>query len=96
MESIRVLARILPVVSFDLVSYASGVTSIRFWTFFWATGLGQLPATILYSYLGETATGTVQILFMLFTVVIALAVLGVIFKPIINRKLKAKKEANPS
>lgn len=56
------LARILPIVSFDLVSYAAGVTSIRFWTFFWATGLGQLPATILYSYLGETATGTVQIL----------------------------------
>ena len=90
------LARILPIVSFDLVSYAAGVTSIRFWTFFWATGLGQLPATILYSYLGENATGTVQILFMLFTVVIALAVLGVIFKPMIDRRLKAKKEAKIS
>lgn len=90
------LARILPIVSFDLVSYAAGVTSIRFWTFFWATGLGQLPATILYSYLGETATGTVQMLFILFTVVIALAVLGMLFKPMINRRLKAKKEAKIS
>ncbi|MBM4762971.1 TVP38/TMEM64 family protein [Bacillus sp. B15-48] len=88
------LARILPIVSFDLVSYAAGVTSIRFWQFFWATGLGQLPATILYSYLGQNATGTVQILFILFTVVTALAVLGVIFKPKIEAKLRAKKGAN--
>ncbi|WP_071396539.1 TVP38/TMEM64 family protein [Bacillus tuaregi] len=87
------LARILPIVSFDMVSYAAGVTSIRFWSFFWATGLGQLPATILYSYLGETATGTVQILFTLFTVVIALAVLGIIFKPKLDAFLKGKKGA---
>ncbi len=87
------LARILPIVSFDLVSYAGGVTSVRFWSFFWATGLGQLPATILYSYLGENASGTVQILFTLFTVVIALAVLGVIFKPKLNSILKGKKGA---
>ena len=51
------------------------------------------PATILYSYLGETATGTVQILFMLFTIVIALAVLGMIFKQKLDKKIKAKKEA---
>ena len=85
------LARILPIVSFDLVSYAAGVTSISFWQFFWATGLGQLPATILYSYLGQNATGSVQILFTMFTIVIALVVLGMIFRPKINAKLKSKK-----
>lgn len=87
------LARILPIVSFDLVSYAAGTTSITFWRFFWATGLGQLPATILYSYLGKNATGTVQILFYLFIIVIALAVLSMIFKPIVDKKIQAKKEA---
>jgi uncharacterized membrane protein YdjX (TVP38/TMEM64 family) len=75
------IARLLPIVSFDLVSYAAGVTSISFWEFFWATGLGQLPATILYSYLGQNATSTVKILFFLFTIVIALAVIGVILSP---------------
>ncbi len=75
------IARLVPIVSFDLVSYATGVTSISFWQFFWATGLGQLPATILYSYLGENATSTVQILFFLFTIVIALAVIGMILRP---------------
>lgn len=75
------MARLVPVVSFDLVSYAAGVTPITFWNFFWATGLGQLPATLLYSYLGETATGVVQILFLLFTVVIALGIIGLLLKP---------------
>ncbi|MGU0043239.1 TVP38/TMEM64 family protein [Escherichia coli] len=31
-------------------SYAAGLTSIRFRSFFIATGLGQLPATIGYSW----------------------------------------------
>ncbi|GAB7387839.1 hypothetical protein BSNK01_16760 [Bacillaceae bacterium] len=88
------LARLIPVVSFDFVSYAAGVTSIPFWHFFWATGLGQLPATLLYSYLGQTATGTVQILFLLFTIVIALAVIGVLLRPKLRRFGERRHEVN--
>ena len=51
------IARLLPFVSFDIVSYAAGLTSMKFWTFFWATGLGQLPATLVYSYVGGMLTG---------------------------------------
>ena len=39
------------------------------------------------------ATGRVQILFMLFTIIIPLAVLGMIFKHKLDKKNKAKKEA---
>ena len=39
------------------------------------------------------ATGRVQILFMLFMIVIPLAVLGMIFKQKLDKKNKAKKEA---
>ncbi|MBQ3455447.1 MAG: TVP38/TMEM64 family protein, partial [Synergistaceae bacterium] len=46
------IARLLPFISFDLVSYAAGLTSMDFWPFFIATGVGQLPATIVYSYVG--------------------------------------------
>jgi uncharacterized membrane protein YdjX (TVP38/TMEM64 family) len=84
------IARLLPIVSFDLVSYAAGVTTISFWQFFWATGLGQLPATILYSYLGQNATSTVKILFFMFTIVIALAVIGMILRPKWKAKGKSK------
>ena len=34
----------------DPVSYAAGLTSLRFWPFMLATGVGQLPATIVYSW----------------------------------------------
>ncbi|WP_186576957.1 TVP38/TMEM64 family protein [Aquibacillus kalidii] len=75
------IARLVPVVSFDLVSYAAGTTTVTFWNFFWATGLGQLPATLLYSYLGGTASGLVQILFLLFTITIALIIIGILVRP---------------
>lgn len=54
------IARLLPFVSFDIVSYAAGLTSMNFWPFFIATGLGQLPATIVYSYIGGMLTGTTK------------------------------------
>ncbi|WHY87827.1 TVP38/TMEM64 family protein [Neobacillus novalis] len=88
------IARLVPIVSFDLVSYAAGVTSISFWQFFWATGIGQLPATILYSYLGQNATSTVKILFFIFTIVIALAVIGMILRPKLQARGKGKQGAN--
>jgi len=38
------LARFLPVISFNLVNYAAGLTKISGWTFGWTTGLGILPS----------------------------------------------------
>jgi uncharacterized membrane protein YdjX (TVP38/TMEM64 family) len=54
------IARLLPFMSFDIVSYAAGLTSMNLWSFFWATGVGQLPATIVYSYVGGMLTGGVK------------------------------------
>lgn len=44
------VARLLPFVPFDPISYAAGLTAMTFRDFFIATGLGQIPATIVYSY----------------------------------------------
>jgi uncharacterized membrane protein YdjX (TVP38/TMEM64 family) len=71
------LARLIPVISFDVISYASGLTAMGFWEFFIATGLGQLPATLVYSYLGQSLTGTIRIIFWAFVIVIAFLVVGV-------------------
>lgn len=54
------IARLLPFVSFDIVSYAAGLTGIGFWPFMWATGLGQLPATLIYSYVGDMLVGSAR------------------------------------
>ncbi|MBI4216631.1 MAG: TVP38/TMEM64 family protein [Chloroflexi bacterium] len=55
------LARLIPIMSFDLVSYAAGPTAIGSWEFFIATGLGQLPATVIYSILGERLSDTANL-----------------------------------
>ena len=46
-------ARLLPFVPFDPVSYAAGLTGMSLFDFALATGIGQLPATIVYSYAAE-------------------------------------------
>ena len=74
------IARLVPIISFDVISYGSGLTGLRFLGFWIATGIGQLPATILYSYLGDEATGTIKILFWAFGVVIAISVLTFLIK----------------
>ena len=72
------ICRLLPFVPFDPISYAAGLTGIRFRSFFIATGLGQLPATILYSYVGSLLTGGtfmfVTGLFILFALTIVIYV----------------------
>ena len=70
------VARLLPFISFDIVSYVAGLTPMGFLGFFIATGIGQLPATIVYSYVGGMLTGGAKylvngllILFALFGIV---------------------------
>lgn len=81
------IARLLPFVSFDIVSYAAGLTSMSFSSFFWATGLGQLPATLIYSYAGEMLTGGAQKFVFGLLLIFAISVLAVLLKKIWSRKL---------
>ncbi|MBM4014296.1 MAG: redoxin domain-containing protein [Planctomycetes bacterium] len=46
--------RLIPYVSFDLVSWVGGLTSMRLLPFLAATGLGQAPATLVYSFAGAS------------------------------------------
>ena len=80
------ITRLLPFISFDIVSYAAGLTSMSFWSFFWATGVGQLPATIVYSYVGGMLTGGVQKFVTGLLILFALSILIFLFKKIWNDK----------
>ncbi|MDP9476617.1 MAG: VTT domain-containing protein [Actinomycetota bacterium] len=44
--------RLIPVISFDVTSYAAGLTGISFGRFFAATALGMAPGTFVFVYLG--------------------------------------------
>ncbi|KJR97165.1 MAG: membrane protein [Desulfobulbaceae bacterium BRH_c16a] len=76
------IARLLPFISFDIVSYAAGLTSMSFSSFFWATGLGQLPATLMYSYAGGMLTGGAQKFVFGLLLVFAVSVLAFLLKKI--------------
>ena len=46
------LSRLIPFLSFDLISYGAGLTNIAFWRFALATFLGLLPASFLLAHFG--------------------------------------------
>jgi uncharacterized membrane protein YdjX (TVP38/TMEM64 family) len=53
LTSVILLTRLVPVVSFDLVSYGAGLTKISLKRFCLATFLGMLPLTFAYNYFGS-------------------------------------------
>ncbi len=80
------VCRLLPFVSFDVVSYAAGLTSIRFWSFWVATGIGQLPATLVYSYFGQNLSGGGKMIFITLLMLFALSIIIYIFKKMYDAK----------
>jgi uncharacterized membrane protein YdjX (TVP38/TMEM64 family) len=82
------IARLLPFISFDYVSYAAGLTSMSFGGFFIATGIGQLPATIVYSYVGGMLTGGAKMVVTGLLIMFALAGVIVLLKQLYTEKHK--------
>ena len=80
--------RLLPLVSFDAISYAAGLSGISFWRFFVATALGMLPGTLAFVYLGGASSSTGFAL-----VLVGLAVLAVAAYLYGRRYLKVRRRA---
>lgn len=85
------ICRLLPFVSFDIVSYAAGLTSMSFGSFMIATGIGQLPATIVYSYVGSMLTGGAKWMVTGLMILFALSALIVLLRNLYNDKKKEEK-----
>jgi uncharacterized membrane protein YdjX (TVP38/TMEM64 family) len=82
------VARLVPVIAFNLLNYAAALTEISWWTFIWATGIGILPLTILLnvggaSILAMTAWNWVWLL---------LAAVAVVAWLLARRRSKAAKD----
>ena len=50
-------SRLLPFVSFDVVSYAAGLTALSAWRFALATLAGIIPASFLLAHFGAEMAG---------------------------------------
>lgn len=47
------IARLIPVISFNLINYAAGLAGVKWPVFLWTTAIGILPLTILSVILGQ-------------------------------------------
>jgi uncharacterized membrane protein YdjX (TVP38/TMEM64 family) len=52
---VLLISRFIPVIAFNLINYAAGLTQVSWFTFAWTTGVGILPATILMVLVGHNA-----------------------------------------
>ena len=82
------IARLLPFVSFDLISYAAGLTGMSFLKFFIATALGQLPTKLIYSYAGEAFIGNIENIIAIILIISSLVVLAMLIKKYTSSKRK--------
>src|ERR687894_2639172 len=81
------VGRLIPGVAFDVISYAAGLTRMRFRNFLIATALGIFPQTFLYSYLGRQAPEYVA----LFLVTSGLVVAGVVLVAVIRYRRERRR-----
>ena len=50
---ILLLGRLIPIVPYNLISFAAGATRVPLWRFTWTTALGVVPLTALTALLGS-------------------------------------------
>ena len=54
--SALLISRFIPVIAFNLINYAAGLTRVSWLTFAWTTGVGILPLTALMVVMGDRMT----------------------------------------
>ncbi len=90
------VARLLPFVPFDPISYAAGLTKMEAVRFLVATGLGQLPATILYSYAGQQASHAAEVLLWVLGAAVLVSVVGQVVRKRQAARRAAAANARPA
>lgn len=71
-----VLTRLVPIIPFDLISYVSGVTSMKFRDYLIATVIGSIPRTLFLAYAGSLAGGILLSLGLGLEILVGVGVLG--------------------
>lgn len=70
--------RLIPLFNFDLISYLSGITRIKIYSFFLATFIGIIPGAFAYNFLGSSVVSNdwkrILISVVVFIIIIGLSV----------------------
>ena len=82
-------SRLVPFLSFDLISYAAGLTPITLWRFALATFLGLIPASFLLAHFGgEMAESSLQDVTLLVLVIGLITIIPFLFKALKKNRNK--------
>ncbi|MDR1775831.1 MAG: TVP38/TMEM64 family protein [Actinomycetes bacterium] len=87
------IARLIPIIPFDLISLVAGLTDIQYRHFILASAVGLLPEVALYSWIASVGGSAKHggVLIGAIVVFIVLAILVSIFqKPLVEKLLKKK------
>lgn len=89
--------RLIPVVPFSLVNYASGLSSVRFWPYLIASVVGSMPGTAAVVLLGDAIAGTASPMLMVLSgALFAVGVIGLIVDarlPVAGARPKSSEKA---
>lgn len=88
------ITRLTPVIPFKVISYGAGLTTLAIWQFVVATGVGQTPAIVLYSILGQHLTRSLKAAIVVTSLLIMLGVLAYYFRDEIERRLFSNKDSS--
>lgn len=85
------VSRLTPVIPFKAISYSAGLTAIPLRRYLFATGVGQAPAILLYSFLGHNLTKSIRLTVAFTLILLLLGIAGYYFRDSLERFLPPKK-----
>ena len=88
------ITRLTPVIPFKIISYGAGLTAITFWKFALATGVGQTPAIVLYSVLGQHLTRSFRAAIFITSILLVLSLLAYYYRDEIETRLSSPKDSD--
>ena len=95
LTSIVFISRLIPFMSFDLVSYAAGLTPIKFWRFASATLLGLIPVSFALAHMGgELVTPDETVILMVIVLLVSLMTMTPLALKYIKKKVSNRKLSN--
>lgn len=80
------ITRITPIIPFKVVSYGAGLTTMSLCKFVFATAIGQAPATILYSILGQNITHNIRTTIAITSLLISICAVTYYYREEIERR----------
>lgn len=87
------LFRFIPVINFDLISYAAAFAKVRFASFALATLIGIIPGTFAYNFLGSSfVSGNPKIIVLAAAVFIVLTVVPIMIRNYLSKKQPLDKD----